>query len=194
MQSSLPLERIGEDSLDHEGYWAVNMNALTAWATIIGVIGGLVSVFIALVGLKRERAWNRRKNAEEILSRLVNDQFGKLLVKIEEDFGWSIVNDKRPYEDVVQDMQEGDIKKLDSLLRQVLRMLETVGIYVKHGLVDDDMCYDYLASIGPKIQERCWSFIERERELRAESRVFEVFSEAVKRWQAKDAQRQKGRT
>jgi len=167
----------------------VNMNVLTAWATIIGVIGGLVSVVIALVTLKREREWNRRKNAEEILSRLVNDQFGKVLVQIEEDFGWSIVNDKRPYEELIRNMQEEDVKKLNSLLRQMLRVLETVGIHIKHGLVDDDMCYDYLASIGPKIQERCRSFIERERELRAEPRVFEVFSEAVKRWQAKDARR-----
>jgi hypothetical protein len=172
----------------------VNLDILTAWVTIFGVIAGIASVVIALVGVKREREWNRRINAEETLTKLVNERFGELLVRIEQDFGWSIVNDKRTYEDVTRDMKEGDVKELDRLLRKMLRILETIGIYIKHGLIDDDMVYDYLASIGPKIQERCQSFIDKERELREEPRVFEVFSETVKRWQAKDRARQSRRT
>lgn len=66
----------------------MNLDTLTAWVTIFGVIGGTLSVVIALVGVKREREWNRPVNAEEILTKLVDEEFRERLAKIEEDFGW----------------------------------------------------------------------------------------------------------
>ena len=58
-----------------------------------------------------------------------------------------------------------------------------MAIGIKHGLLDDAMCEDYLTSIGPEILNKCAGFIERERTHRGERRIFKEFENTVNRSQ-----------
>ncbi|MEM8858503.1 MAG: DUF4760 domain-containing protein [Chloroflexota bacterium] len=153
-------------------------------ASVIGVVGGLVSIWIALRGVRDERAWNRRKNAEDTLTRLVNEDFGDLIIKIEDDFGWNIINDPEDYDATVKEMEPAEQKMLDRQIRRMLRILESMCIYIKHDIIADEMVFDYMASIGPIIADKCSVFIKNERDMRNNPRIFTNFASAVERWQS----------
>ena len=163
----------------------MTLETLSQVASIIGVAGGLFSIGIALVGVKRDREWKRRKNAEDTLTRLVNDDFGDLILKIEDEFGWNIVNDPEDYSEIIAEMPAEQVHLLDRQVRRMLRILESLSIYIKHDIIADDMVFDYMASIGPLIAKKCAAFIKNEREMRKNERIFTNFTGATERWQAR---------
>jgi hypothetical protein len=165
----------------------MNLEAIAHLASIIGVAGGLFSIGVALVGVKRDRDWKRRKNAEDTVTRLVNTDFGDLILAIEDEFDWNIINDQKDYAEVIEEMEPAAIKMLDRQIRRMLRILESLCIYIKHDIIADEMVYDYMASIGPLVAMKCAQFIEKEREMRSNPRIFTNFTGAVSRWESQAA-------
>lgn len=138
-----------------------------------------------MVGVKRDREWKRRKNAEDTLTRIVNEDFGDLLLQIEDDFGWNIINDPESYSEKIESMTADKTHQLDRQIRRMLRILESLSIYIKHDIIADEMVFDYMASIGPIVAEKCAGFIQKERKMRSNQRIFTNFTGAAERWQAR---------
>lgn len=169
----------------------MDWNAMAAIATIIGLIVGSVSALIALRGQKRNHDWNRRKTSEETLSRLVEGGFTDMLDEVEKKFSWHIIGDDVSFEEVSKSMECARKKELEQYMRKILRILETISIHMKHGIIDEDICYEYLASIGPEIYKKSAHFIESEREVRNEPRVFKVYEDTMLRWVERNHQEHK---
>lgn len=139
----------------------------------IGFFLTITSIFIGLNRFKRQHDWQRRKAAEEILSRLVEGEFPNILDSIILNFNWDIVNGNHSYSQIAAEISDDKRKELHNSLRRLLRTLETVCIQIKHKVVDNEICKDYLASIMPKICNNCRTFIILEQATREDDRVFE---------------------
>ena len=166
----------------------MDWNAITGIATIVGLLVGSVSAYIAIRGQQRNHEWNRKKTSEETLSRLVEGGFTDLLDEIENKFSWHIIGDDVVFKEITENMEEARRKELEQYLRRILRILETISINMNHGIIEEKICYEYLASIGPEIYKKCEAFIEDERILRNEPRVFYLYTETMKRWIEKNRQ------
>ena len=166
--------------------WHIDWEVVSAFATTIAVVIGAVSAFIALRGQKRNNDWNRRKTAEETLTRLVSGDFANLLDELDEHAGWDIVGSTERYTDIAARIKPCEKARVDRLLRRLFRILETIAIHIQHNIIEDDICYEYLSSMAPRVYENCLTFVEQERANRDEPRVYEHFAAAVKRWEARN--------
>jgi hypothetical protein len=151
-------------------------------ATVVALIGGLVSIVVAMLGVYRQWAWSKRERAEAFLTSLVND-FGAQINAIEDTYNWNIINDRRDYDAALKAQSAAKRKGLERDTRKLLRGLEAMAIRIKHGLLDDRMCKDYLRSIARQVLEKTGPFIDRERTNRDEPAIFEEFEKAAIRWQ-----------
>lgn len=168
----------------------IDWDAITAIATLCGLVVGSVSAYIALKEQKDNHEWNRKKTSEETLRELVDGGFTNLLDDIQAGFDWHIIGDGREYREVVKSMESLRKIDLDKKLRRVLRILEVLAIHIKHEIIIEDVCYDYLASIGPEIYEKTKGFVDDERERRDEQRVFREFQLLMARWTDKNGSHQ----
>src|SRR5207248_6410514 len=60
-----------------------------------------------------------------------------------------------PYAQRASELDEPELRKLDAVLRNVLRHLEVVCINMKHQIIDEKVCYEYLHSILTTFYETC---------------------------------------
>jgi len=161
---------------------------ISAVVSAVGLVIAAVSATIALIEVRQNHQWSRRKASEETLSKLVIGDFPDTLERLILEFGWDPVNSSINYDDVAKKLNEQQKLLLDLLLRRLLRILEALCIHIKHGILDEDICYDYLASMLTNLYLRCGHFIENERFARKDQRVFENFSKYAHDWDRRNSQ------
>ena len=161
----------------------MNWTAISAYISVGTLVIIAISAFIAMLELHHNFHWSRKKASQETLSRLVIGEFQKSLDELVLKFKWDPVNDKRTYSDLLKNISEEEKVEIDRVLTRVLRILETVFIHVKHDILDEEICYDYLASIVPNLYYKCSEFINYERGRRGnDERVFENFCFYAMHW------------
>ena len=157
------------------------METLESIATIFALIGGILSVIFAVWGVYREWDLSRKEKAEELLNTLV-EELGEQFTDIEDSHGWNIINDYRNFNDIIVDMDAQQVLTLQRTVRKLLRRMESISIRIKHGLLDEQICKDYMASIVVQVLDKCLPFIESERSHRVDNRIFEHFENTANRW------------
>lgn len=165
----------------------MDWTAISAWLSAAGLFVTAVSAWAALIELRQNQSWNRRKASEETLSKLVLGEFPESLDQLVSKFKWDPIADSKSYNEIIKDLNEDERFELNRLLRRLLRILETLFIHVKHNLLSEEICYDYLASIVPNLYEKCVHFIENERYARGDQRVFENFSRYAHIWMKRNS-------
>ncbi len=80
------------------------------------------------------------------------------------------------------DLVPEQLLALQRAVRKLLRQLESISIRIKHGLLDEQICKDYMASISVQVLENCKPFIDSERLHRSDNRIFEHFERTANRW------------
>lgn len=129
-------------------------------ATVIGL--GLV-----VYRLHRDSAANRRTKAHETLNAMVSGDFVEILDELLIEFEWDVVAPNQPYASAAARVRaEGGDKaavKMRARLVHLLRVLETISISCRKGLIDMDMCREYLHSIVINVHANASDFITDER-------------------------------
>lgn len=165
----------------------MDWTAISAWISAAGLVVTAVSAGVALVELRQNQDWNRRKASEETLSKLVLGEFPESLDQLVSKFKWDPVADSKNYDEIIKGLNEDEQFELNRLLRRLLRIIETLFIHVKHGILSEEICYDYLASIVPNLYQKCGHFIDNERHARGDQRVFENFSRYAQIWMKRNS-------
>ena len=165
----------------------MDWTAVSAWISAVGLIVTAVSAWVALTELRQNQNWNRRKASEETLSKLVLGEFPESLDQLVSRFKWDPIADSKNYDEIIRGFNEDQQFELNRLLRRLLRILETLFIHVKHGILSEEICYDYLASIVTNLYQKCGQFIENERHARGDERVFENFSRYAHIWMKRNS-------
>jgi hypothetical protein len=166
----------------------MDWTAISAWISAAGLVVTAVSAWVALTELRQNQNWNRRKASEETLSKLVLGDFPESLDQLVSKFKWDPIADSKNYDEIIRGFNEDEQVELNRLLRRLLRILETLFIHVKHGILSEEICYDYLASIVPNLYQKCGHFIENERHARDDPRVFENFSRYAHIWMKQNSE------
>ena len=170
---------------------SVIADVVSAVASVMTVIITVVSVIFFYKQLRQEHEWNLRKTSEENLNRLVIEDFSVLLNKLIRDFHWDISNSTQTYEEIRYSLEyPNELVDLDLTLRSIFRILETITINIKYGLIDEDICFDYLWSILINIHDKCQTFIKKERLARSENAVFENVEEYAIKWRERSKNKQ----
>jgi hypothetical protein len=144
-----------------------------------------ISVVILLVQVHQTHEWNKKRASYDILTEFVLKQFKDTLEHVSDQFGWSILVDERTYDAVATELKGGsgaDVRALDRELRTFLRQLEAIAISIERRIVVEAICKDYFEDIFPKVYVRLLPFIEKERALRRQPKVFERFEGVAMRW------------
>jgi len=159
-------------------YITVIINALSMTAAC-------VMLFFVYKQTQTNQEWNRRKTSEETLTKLVIDEFYTLLNKLTLEYDWDPVNQEKNYSQVMDGMKNDPkmIKHFQVTLRSLLRILETICINIKHNMIEEDICYDYMFSILINIYQKSHKFIQEEREIRNNPHVFEHLEHFAKKWE-----------
>ena len=96
-------------------------------------------------------------------------------------FNWNVL-EYELYDSAISRLQPQEIEELNITLRNVCRHLEVICINMKHEIIEEDMCYDYLRSILTTFYFTCVPFFDEERRARREPAVFIEFEQYAERW------------
>ena len=145
-----------------------------------------ISAFLLRKQIQAEHEWNRRKVAEETLTRFTSGDFTDSLDELDDQFQWNILlSGGDLYENIIERLSEKEKKDIDRVLVNIFRNLETVCIKMRHGVLDEDISYDYLFSVLTIIDKKCKVFVENVREARNEPRVYENTEHYALKWASK---------
>jgi len=148
--------------------------------TALSMLGGVLG-FVVLMQMQSADKWNKKKTSEELLTQIMTGEFPKLMDSLLLEYDWDVLAHVR-YAQKASNLQEPELRKLEVALRNVLRHLEVVCINMKHQIIDERVCYEYLHSILTTFYETCADFIAKERARRKEPRVFIELEEYAKKW------------
>jgi hypothetical protein len=160
--------------------------------TILSMIGGSIAFGISTYFVvqqmresrkqqKLEYKWNRCKASQEVLVSVITGEFPQLMDALSRRFAWDILSHE-PYDAVIARVQKEDLLELDIVLRNIFRHLEVISINMKHGIIEEEMCYDYLRSILTTFYCSCVPFLDKERLSRQEPAVFIELEQYAERW------------
>ena len=152
---------------------------VSAFSMLGGVIGFFITTFLVLRQIKENQNWNRKKTSEEMLIQRMTGEFPKLMDTLSLEYGWHVL-EHVPYTSLT--LANEDLLKVDIVLRNVLRHLEVICINMKHEIIDEGVCHEYLQSILKTFYQMSQGFIERERKLRKEPKIFHELEQYAKRW------------
>lgn len=154
---------------------------VTAVSMLGGAVGFLISTGFVILQMRSTQRWNKKKTSEELLTQIMTGDFPKLMDSLSLEYKWDILSHV-PYAQNVSNLSADNLLKLDTVLRNVLRHLEVICINMKHDIIDENVCYEYLHSILTTFYVNCQDFIAMERDRRKEPRIFIELEEYAKKW------------
>ena len=142
-----------------------------------------MAIFLAWRQLRETHEWNRRKSSDDALRFLVSADYQRLtdlfheIVPFEE---WS--KEHTSYKDICPTLTDQQRCLAIKYSWDLLNVLESICIGMKNQIIDEDICFDYLAFILP----RCfyWSepFIDERRKVANEPRLYTELEDFANRW------------
>jgi hypothetical protein len=180
--AAVPIEWLHEHSLE------------SLYATLLSVLGGILAFFVSTYLVLRQlrdaqkqmldtQRWNVRKTSEETLVAMITGDFPKLMDRLILEFGWDILA-HTSYDVIEAGLPADKLIEVDVILRNVLRHLEVTCINMKNGIIDEEICFDYLRSILTTFYTNCKNFIEKERRRRREEKIFREIETYAIKWLA----------
>ncbi len=145
-----------------------------------------ISAYLLGKQIYSQDQWNRKKVAEETLTHFTSGKFTSCLDELKEQYNWKILTKNgETYDEVIKRLDSNDRNAVDQLLVNIFRNLETVGIKMYHGILDEDLSYDYLFSVLTNIVPKCKGFLAKVREERNEPCVYENAEHFANKWALK---------
>jgi len=113
----------------------------------IGSISTAITAFLIFTQIKSNHDWNRRKTSQEVLNSLTVGEFPnnlqKLRIAVREKLNQDIQNRQKSYTDFKEVLSADELKEYNSIIIKIINILETISVYVKNSIVDEDICYNF---------------------------------------------------
>lgn len=172
--------------------WSATGSMLSGIATVVAVLVAYFQLSKLSKQMRDTHDWNRRKTSQETLNMLVFGNFPSLRAVIESELGCKIPDRNETYEIKRAKLPDTDKVKLDNALREILNIFEAIAINIKHNMIDEDICYDYLGWIMVEYHRWSLPFIEARRRMANDSRILLVFSEFAEKWSTRISKEKQG--
>ncbi|MEM9059461.1 MAG: DUF4760 domain-containing protein [Pseudomonadota bacterium] len=153
---------------------------------IIQLLATVIGLGLVIYQLRRDSIWNRTTKAHETLNGMVSGDFVEILDELLIEFDWDIVAPGQGYSETKNRIETGSdassVVRMTARMVHLLRILETITISVKKGLVDEQICREYLFSILINVHRNTKEFIANERVRRENPAIFEHVEEYAQSW------------
>ncbi|GEM_PF-2397309 len=151
-------------------------------STVSILIAG-ISLFFAWRKLTETHEWNRRKSTDDALRFLVSGDYQKLtdefhkIIPFEE---WTKTD--TTYQDICQTLNDEERILITKYSWDLLNIFEALCIGIKNNILDEDICYDYLAFILPRFFHWSQHFIQERRTISGELRLYLELETIANKW------------
>jgi hypothetical protein len=150
---------------------------------ILSLLFLVFSVWLIWKTLKTSHDWNRRKTTQEILDKFIVGEIPELNSKIKIDFGCKIYDESIDYSKFIKTISDQNRKEIfDDILVRILNIFEVISIDIKNNVIEEDICYDYLAWFFTAYYRFSFDFIETKKADAKDPRVLINFSGYAKKW------------
>ena len=126
--------------------------------------------------------WHRRISTHETLYDYVVKELFPIRFQVIDIIGDENYHAKT-YNDVIKNLSEDEIRKLDNLLRELLSKITLICLQVKNKVLDEDMCYLFLAHLIVSLYKFSNPFIEKYRAIVNEQHKYIDFTDLAVRWE-----------
>jgi hypothetical protein len=157
-------------------------SVVAAVANVCSVVIAGVAAWIVVRQLKTNHEWNRRKATHDVLVTLVTGEFPKLRERLQTECNCLIYDESQTYGTAVKGADEDKIRKIDALVINMMNVLETVAIDIKHNIIDEDICYDYAGWLFTGLNRWAEPLIEKRRDIAGDPRVLGEFAYYARKW------------
>src|SRR5581483_8320306 len=148
---------------------------------LLGMVTFGVSSWLVVRQMRDTQRWNVRKTSVETLGAMITGTFPDFMDRLILEFDWDILG-STGYDAVAATLEPSRLVRMEVILRNVLRHLEVTCINMKNGIIDEEMCFDYLRSIMTTFYANCEGFIAKERERRQEQKIFREVEFYAQKW------------
>lgn len=118
----------------------ITINSISSVATAI-------AAFLIYYQIKSTHDWNRRKTSQEVLNSLINGDFPKDLNKfriiVKDKLNADMQERNKNYNDLISVCTKEELREINSAVISIINTLETISVYVKNSIVDEDICYNF---------------------------------------------------
>jgi hypothetical protein len=142
----------------------------------------IVSASLLLVTIKKNQEWNRRKTTHEVINELVFGDYTELSRKLTNDLNIKVHDIKNDYLKSLDALSEEQKEELKLTAKKIFNLFEVLSISIKNGIVDEDICYDYLGMMYSEYYRWGIDFIEELRQEYNEKRVLINFQNCAVKW------------
>jgi hypothetical protein len=154
---------------------------MTTFSAVISSLNLLVISITALflyARMKRNHKWDKKYASQEILFKSISDDINDTRKSLEEQYDISLFEPNSDFYDDLSNIEnEGDFK---FKTKRVLNFLEMVSAGIKNGIVEEEVCYEYLHVIFVNYYKWSKPYIE---EIRGDNRpAYMAFEEYSERW------------
>lgn len=141
------------------------------------------SAFLVLMTLRRNQEWNRRKSTHDLIERLVTGDYTKLSKIMTVDLSLKIFERSSSYTRDYNSLDAENQKLLNNTLAMIFNLLEVLSISIKNKIIDDEICFDYLALMYTSYYRWGKEFLDKKRKEFGDQRVYVNFEELAIKWQ-----------
>lgn len=112
--------------------------------TLLTIISSAILVYLSL---KKSHRWNRRKATQDTLNNLIINDLSVLNKKMKIDLNIDIHKTDSDYSVTYNNLNEEEQKELNDTLIKAFNIFEIIAICIKNNIINENICYDYLALI-----------------------------------------------
>ncbi len=142
-----------------------------------------LSVWFLRKQIKETHEWNRRKATQDTLYEIATGNLQDLMRKIRYEFDCDIFSNSPPsYNKTAEQLTEEKLKDFNSTLVNIVNRLEIVCISIRHHVIDEDICYDYLGKIIPAYFDLAEPLIQQRRKTSGFQRGIGSLELYAERW------------
>jgi Domain of unknown function (DUF4760) len=141
-----------------------------------------ISILAVFYQIRETLKWNKKKCAEEALTRFSSGDFFERIENIKKEYHWAILKEDKKYEEAVTGLNDKEIGKLDSILTDIYRNLETICIKIDHDVIDEEVCFDYMFSVLTNFYLKCDAFVKKMSNERNEPHLYEHVEIYGRKW------------
>ena len=163
----------------------MELNNFDTWYKILHLLILAISATFVLITIRKNQEWNRRRTTHEMIHELVTGDYPELSKKLTVDFEVQVYSKTVDYLRSMDKLDEQKQKELRHTVTKIFNLFEVLSISIKNGVIDDQICFDYLGMMYTEYYRWGIDFIEEMRQKSGEKRILLNFQNCALRWKEK---------
>jgi len=152
---------------------------------IFGFIAVVVSVFLAYLQIRKTHEWNRRKTSFDVSFNVASGEIKTIRTRLLLEYGVDLTDPASTYERAIAGLDQKTLHAFHNEIDALFNCLESIFLGIKHHILDEDICYEYLSWVVVSFWRWGATYICRVRKL--DPTLWMEYGHFAGQWQARQA-------